>query len=89
MARATWAWAEASGLRIIAAEGSRSPTVSCIVLPEGRTGPEVVNLMAERGWTIATGYGQLKESTVRIGHMGEHTVAHVEEVLAELGDVLG
>ena len=89
MARTTWDWAESRGLGIIASEGSRSPTVSCITLPPGRTGPEVNAAMVERDWTITTGYGQLKESTVRIGHMGEHTVEQVEAVLADLGEVLG
>ncbi len=89
MARTTAEWVEARGLSIIAREGARSPTVSCITLPQGRTGPEVMAAMAGRGWTITTGYGQLAESTVRIGHMGEHTVPQVEEVLAELDAVLG
>lgn len=89
MARATWEWVEARDLEVIAPEGARSPTVTCLTLPDGTTGPEVKAAMAERGWTITTGYGKLKESTVRIGHMGEHTVEQVEAVLAELGDVLG
>lgn len=89
MARTTWEWVEARGLDVVATEGSRSPTVTCLTLPDGRSGPEVKAAMAERGWTITTGYGKLKESTVRIGHMGEHTVEQVVAVLAELGEVLG
>jgi len=27
------------------------------------------------GYTIGAGYGKLKDGTIRIGHMGDHTVA--------------
>jgi aspartate aminotransferase-like enzyme len=44
--------------------------------------------MESRGFTIAPGYGKLKDSTFRIGHMGDHTVAETEAVLVELAGVL-
>jgi len=93
MAERTYAWMEEMAgrgisLSIVAPEGYRSPTVSCIRLPAGRTGPEVTRAMAARGYTIATGYGSLKEATIRIGHMGDHTVAELEELLGVLAEVL-
>jgi aspartate aminotransferase-like enzyme len=45
--------------------------------------------MAERGWTLGTGYGALKERTFRIGHMGDHTVDELDALLAELDGVAG
>ena len=33
---------------------------------------------------IGAGYGALKESTIRIGHMGDHDVAALDELLQEL-----
>ena len=45
--------------------------------------------MKARGFTIASGYGKLKDTTIRIGHMGDHTVAEVETLLAALAEVLG
>ena len=44
--------------------------------------------MKARGYTISAGYGALKDSTIRIGHMGDHTVAELEELLAVLAEVL-
>jgi aspartate aminotransferase-like enzyme len=76
------------GLSVLAPEGSRSPTVTCVRLPEGTTGPHVVSAMKERGFTIGGGYGKLKETTFRIGHMGDHTVAELDAVLDALGEVL-
>ncbi len=73
---------------ILAPEGHRSPTVTAVTLPEGLTGPEVAGRLRERGFTIAPGYGKLKERTVRIGHMGDHTLEELEKVLEALGEVL-
>src|SRR5207245_2311941 len=39
-------------------------------------------------WTICSGDGPLKASTVRIGHMGDRTVGPVEELLALLQGLL-
>lgn len=68
--------------------GERSPSISCLVLPPDRTSREVVTAMHTRGFTIGRGYGQLQDSTVRIGHMGDHTPAGLESCLAALADVL-
>ena len=93
MAERTWAWVDEMReggvpVSVLAPEGCRSPTVTCVTLPEGTTGPAVVEAMAERGWVIGGGYGKLKETTIRIGHMGDHTVAELEELLDVLGEVV-
>jgi aspartate aminotransferase-like enzyme len=44
--------------------------------------------LAERGFTVAPGYGRLKNDMFRIGHMGDHTVAELEELLEVLEEVL-
>jgi aspartate aminotransferase-like enzyme len=43
--------------------------------------------MEERG-VIGAGYGKLKDRTIRIGHMGDHTVAELDRLLDELGEAL-
>ena len=94
MARETWEWAETFAARngpelsILAPEGSRSPTVSTIVLPEQLRGPDVVAAVAERGFTIGTGYGKLKERTIRIGHMGDHDVTTLGACLEACTDAI-
>lgn len=85
MQATTVRWAERSGLGLLAQEGSRSPTVSCIVHPEP---DRVVAAMAAKGWVIGAGYGQVKDRTFRIGHMGDHTVDGVEALLAVLDEVI-
>jgi len=80
--------AEGVDVAVLAPEGHRSPTVTCVRLPDGRSGPEVVAAMRERGWVIGGGYSRLKESTIRIGHMGDHDPQALGELLGALGEVL-
>jgi aspartate aminotransferase-like enzyme len=51
--------------------------------------PEIVKRLKAGGWTIGGGYGALKETTIRIGHMGDHTVEGLNALLAALEEVLG
>lgn len=93
MAQRTWAWVPAMwdrGIKVSLPVGEdvRSPTVTCIALPSHRKGPEVVAELARRGFVIATGYGKLKDTQLRIGHMGDHTVAELDVLLGVLEEVL-
>ncbi len=94
MAERTWAWVDEErdrqdiDLRVLAEEGRRSPSVTCVATPKGLSGVEVTRRMAEQGYTIAAGYGALREATFRIGHMGDHTVAELDALLAQLSDVI-
>jgi aspartate aminotransferase-like enzyme len=64
-----------------AAAGHRSPTVTAISLPKGLAGDAIVKAVSAAGITLGAGYGKLKDTTVRIGHMGDHTPATVERCL--------
>jgi predicted phosphoserine aminotransferase len=92
LAQRTYAWIDAMNERgvsldTMAPAGARSPTVTCIRLPAGWTGPKVVAAARERGFAVATGYGKLKDGTFRIGHMGDHTMDELEALLEALTDV--
>ena len=73
----------------LARSGERSPSISCLTLPPHLTARDVVSRMHDRGYTIGRGYGQMQDSTIRIGHMGDHTVAGLDRCLEALADVLG
>lgn len=88
MAERCWRWAEDLGLQLFAPEGYRSPTVTTISLPADQPGSRVAARLAERGYTIGAGYGKLKDATIRIGHMGDHTVEELDALLGELEEVL-
>lgn len=82
----TEAWARdcaarAGGTGILAPEGARSPTVSAVTLPPSVDGKALVKAVAKRGFTIGGGYGSLATRSVRIGHMGDHTLEELERCL--------
>jgi aspartate aminotransferase-like enzyme len=81
MRRTVERWAGERGIAFLPREGRRSWTVSCLRLPEGKSAKDVVAALQQQGWTIGSGYGPLKDSSIRIGHMGDHTVAALEELL--------
>jgi len=90
MARTCWDWVEMEAgadlsLEILAGEGERSPTVTCIMCDH----PEyVVRTLSEEGFVIGTGHGDLRRSSVRVGHMGDHTVDGLEVLLDVMGRVI-
>jgi predicted phosphoserine aminotransferase len=72
-------------IEVFAEEGHRSPTVTCIATDRARS---VVTDLFARGWVIGGGYGKLEDTTIRIGHMGDHTMDELEELLEVLTDVM-
>jgi aspartate aminotransferase-like enzyme len=84
MLDATSAWLQKTSgeLSNIVSADSRSPTVSTIRLPEKIEGKAFVEKVKARGIRVATGYGKLGATTFRIGHMGDHTVATLENCFA-------
>jgi aspartate aminotransferase-like enzyme len=93
MARRTWEWVDEvrdAGIpvSVLSPEGARSPTVTCVSLPSTHNGGAVNAAMKARGFTISAGYGSLKDTSIRIGHMGDHTVAELDVLLAALREVL-
>ncbi len=88
MRRRVEEWSEQRGVAYLPREGRRSWTVSCLKLPDGASAKRIVSGLKDAGWTIGAGYGPLKDSTIRIGHMGDHTVGALEELLAVLDGLL-
>ena len=81
MRRRVEEWSEPRGIAYLPREERRSWTVSCLKVPEGKSAKQIVGALKQAGWTIGSGYGSLKESTIRIGHMGDHTVAALDQLL--------
>lgn len=84
MRDAVLAWAARAGIApYVADAAARSPTVSCLQA----SGHDVEALAARAlaaGFQIDKGYGDLKGKTFRIGHMGDHTVERVQQLLTAL-----
>ena len=85
----TVAWAADRDLLIPANEAHRSPTVTAITAPPGRSASDVVKALAARAFTVSSGYGDWKPTTFRIGHMGEVQSHDLDGLLAALDEVVG
>ncbi|MBN2518749.1 MAG: alanine--glyoxylate aminotransferase family protein [Candidatus Altiarchaeota archaeon] len=64
-----------------------SQTISCIDTC-GKNSPEILKKMKEKRYIIASGYGPYKETTFRVGNMGNVYMGDVEEMLEVLEEVV-
>lgn len=83
----THLWAESHGLQSFPDQRHASPTVSCLRAGDLDVAALVAGL-AQRDLQISNGYGALKGETFRIGHMGDHTLEGLEELLCAADEVL-
>jgi aspartate aminotransferase-like enzyme len=94
MAARTQEWiakiSDETGKRIsnIAPLGFQSPTVSAIRLPADLPSEVFTPAVNKKGIVVGNGYGKLKSSTFRIGHMGDHTLETLDRCLTACGSVL-
>ncbi|MEO6528492.1 MAG: alanine--glyoxylate aminotransferase family protein [Gemmatimonadaceae bacterium] len=79
MAHQTYEWVDSlagkygDDFGILAGPAHRTPTVTSVTIPSSFAASTLVRAVAERGFTIGNGYGKNRETTFRIGHMGDHT----------------
>jgi predicted phosphoserine aminotransferase len=88
MAKRVQDWAEAHDQSIYAPEGYRSQTVTTIKNDRKMDISKLNNFLKERGMRIANGYGQLKNKTFRIAHMGETQISDINELLKAMEEYL-
>ncbi|MGK7313047.1 MAG: pyridoxal-phosphate-dependent aminotransferase family protein [Candidatus Longimicrobiales bacterium M2_2A_002] len=93
MAKRTYRWVDEMrddgiDLAVLAPAGFRSPTVTCVTVPEGIAATDICSSLRAHGYVIAPGYGKQRDRMFRIGHMGDHTVDELNALLDVLGGVL-
>jgi len=81
MAERVQSWAVDHGMEPLAPEGYRSKTVSTIKNLRGVDIAALNKFLMDKGMRIANGYGNLKNETFRIAHMGETRMHHIDELL--------
>ena len=77
------------GFSVFPDEKYASPTMSCLSIPEGFNMKGMMAKMKERGFILASGYGKVKDTTFRVGNMGNVTMDDVNEMLENLEEVIG
>lgn len=81
MAQRVRTWAVEHGMEPLAPEGYRSKTVSTIKNLRGVDIAALNEFLLSKGMRISNGYGDLKNKTFRIAHMGETQMHHIDELL--------
>ncbi|MBN1151101.1 alanine--glyoxylate aminotransferase family protein [candidate division WOR-3 bacterium] len=81
-------WAK-KNFALFAQPGYESVTLTCITNTKGIDVADLNKKLGEKGLTISNGYGDLKEKTFRIAHMGDFTITDVKEVIAAIDEILG
>lgn len=69
-------------------EGYMSDTLTVIKNTRGISVADLNKELAKRGKTLSNGYGDLKEKTFRIAHLGELTMDDLNGLLADIEDIL-
>lgn len=80
----TATWAAAAGFTYASEEAGASPTVSTLVPPAGVDAQDLVKKLRAEGFVVGGGYGDLKATTFRIGHMGEVRLSDLDTLLAQI-----
>jgi len=88
MAKRVQEWADAHDLSMYAPEGYRSQTVTTIKNERGIDIADMNSFLKKRGMRLANGYGQLKNITFRIAHMGEIQMGDLEELFSAMEEYL-
>jgi aspartate aminotransferase-like enzyme len=72
----------------MAAPGARSPAISTLRLPAGKSHPDVLAALFQQGYLLGGPLVGAHGSVIRIGHMGDLTPDHLSGLLATLEVIL-
>ena len=87
MAKLVQDWAEAKFNGLFPEEGYRSRTIG--VVNRGELDFDAFHTaLKAKGYEISNGYGEVKSSTFRIGHMGDTTPDMIKKLLSAMDEVL-
>lgn len=81
-------WAIENNFGLFAAEGFRSPTVTCVLNEQGISVARLNDYLRSKGMIISNGYGSLREKTLRIAHMGDTTLTDLDHLLQAISNYL-
>jgi aspartate aminotransferase-like enzyme len=88
MAEFTRAWAK-KHFAIFPEQGYESVTLTTVTNTKGISVKDLNSGLAGKGMQISNGYGDLKEKTFRIAHMGDLTMNDMRQVTGAIEEVLG
>jgi aspartate aminotransferase-like enzyme len=89
MAKVVRDWAVKAGFELFPEKGFESNTLTCIKNTPGISIADLNKALSKQHHAIiSNGYGDLKEKTFRIAHMGDCTMAEIKELLGWLDELI-
>lgn len=89
MAEFTRKWAIENGFELFPEKGYESDTLTAITNKKGINVADLNSRLGEKGLTISNGYGDLKEKTFRIAHMGDVKMDELKDLLSNISSMIG
>ena len=89
MAEYVRAWARKNFALFVENEKYLSNTLTTVTNTRGIDVGDLNKKLGERGFMISNGYGDLKDKTFRISHMGDYTLDEVKELIKNIDEILG
>lgn len=89
MAKYVRAWARKNFALLVKEEKYLSQTLTTIMNTKEISVGDLNKKLAERGFMISNGYGDLKDLTFRISHMADYTLDEVKDLISNIDDILG
>jgi len=87
MAKFTREWANRY-FAVFPEPGFESVTLTTVTNTRGTSVKDLNTALGQRGMQISNGYGDLKEKTFRIAHMGDLTMDDIRQVTGAIVDIL-
>ncbi len=84
MAEFTRNWAAKNGFELFPEKGYESNTLTCIKNTKNINVAETIKKVKEKGMIFGKGYGDLKEKTFRIAHMGDLQLEDLKQLTEEI-----
>ncbi len=88
MAKHCRAWALERGYGLFPEKGYESVTLTCIHNTKKTDIKKLNEELGKKGYLISDGYGKIKDSTFRIAHMADITMADLKGVLGAIDSIL-
>lgn len=89
MAKYVRNWAKKNFALLVEDEKYLSQTLTTIKNTKEISVSDLNKKLAERGYEISNGYGDLKDVTFRISHMADYTLDEVKELIRNIDEILG
>lgn len=89
MADYTRKWVVDQGFELFPEKGYESDTLTAVTNSKGINVKELIGKLEEKGVTISNGYGDIKEKTFRIAHMGDVNFDEIKELLEMMSNIIG